>query len=160
MEGNKSQPRAILVFGVPSSGKTTFCEKFAKQFKAPFYNFNELAEQYHLSRKHILLLIEQLAKTGQTLVIEGGINTIAERDEVRKLLRDAGYNPALVWIQTDVATVKSRLKQRLKSVELAKNQYDAAIRQLENPSEDENAIVLSGKHTFQTQLKNVLTQLA
>ena len=47
MEGKKLQkPRAILVFGAPASGKTTFCEKFSSQFRAPYYNLNELAEKY------------------------------------------------------------------------------------------------------------------
>jgi len=31
MEGNKTKPRALLVFGAPCSGKTTFAEKFARK---------------------------------------------------------------------------------------------------------------------------------
>ena len=43
MEGNKkTKPRAILVFGAPCSGKTTFCEKFSRRFKAPYYNLQQL----------------------------------------------------------------------------------------------------------------------
>lgn len=75
------------------------------------------------------------------------------------MLRAAGYSPTLIWIQTDVNTIRSRLKNRLKSVERAKAVYDAGIKSLEGPSDAEMPIVLSGKHTYHTQLKQVLTQL-
>lgn len=160
MEGNQAQPRAILVFGAPCSGKTTFCEKFAKQFKAAYFDLNEVKEKNDLERKHVLLLVEQLAKTGQTLVFEGGIDTEDERKEIYKILRLAHYNPSLIYIQTDVATLRSRLKSKLKSVAKAKAEYEERTRDLEAPSELERPIVLSGKHTYPTQLKQVLTQLA
>lgn len=160
MEGKKSQPRAILVFGVPCSGKTTFCEKFSHQFKAPYYNFNDIKEQYGLSRKTMLMILELIARTGQNIVIEGLLDTEADREEARRLLKTAGYNPSLIWIQTDVNTIKARLKARLGSVAKAKTAYDTQIKNLEAPSDTENPIVLSGKHTFQTQLTHVLSQLA
>ncbi|MDO4611830.1 MAG: hypothetical protein Q4B34_03150, partial [Candidatus Saccharibacteria bacterium] len=67
--------------------------------------------------------------------------------------------PTLIWIQTDINTIKTRLKTRLKSVEKARSVYDSRIHALEAPSEAEAPIVLSGKHTYHTQLKQVLTQL-
>ena len=160
MEGNQTQPRAILVFGAPCSGKTTFCEKFAKQFKAAYFDLNEIKEKNDLERKHILLLVEQLTKTGQTLVFEGGIDTEDDRKEIYKILRLAHYNPSLIYIQTDAATLRNRLKARLKSVAKAKAEYEERTSKLEAPSELERPIVLSGKHTYPTQLKQVLTQLA
>ena len=69
------------------------------------------------------------------------------------------YSPTLIWIQTDVSTIRARLKTRLKSVDKAKTVYDSRIKALEGPSDAEMPIVLSGKHTYATQLKQVLTQL-
>ncbi len=160
MEGNRSQSRAILVFGAPASGKTTFCEKFSRQFRAPYYNLNELETDSGFSREKQLVILDLLAQTGANIIIEGGLDTVAERDEIKKLFRSRGYTPSLVWIQTDVSTIKSRLKTRLKSVAKAKEAYDAKVAILEAPSEEEHPIVLSGKHTFETQLKAVLSQLA
>ena len=108
MEGNKTQPRAILVFGAPGSGKTTFSERFAKKFHAAFFDLGELERENKLDRKTILFLLEQLAKTNVTLVIEGILDTERERTEVRNILRRSGYNPSLVWIQTDVNTIRQR----------------------------------------------------
>ncbi|MBQ7802513.1 AAA family ATPase [Candidatus Saccharibacteria bacterium] len=160
MEGNKVQPRAILVFGAPGSGKTTFSEKFAKKFHSAFFDLGELEKENKLDRKTTLFILEQLAKTNVTLVIEGILDTERERTEVRNVLRRAGYNPSLVWIQTDVSTIKQRLKLKNRSASKAKQEYDSRIEKMEAPSEVEAPIVLSGKHTFETQLRHVLTQLA
>ncbi len=163
MEGNKSHSpsgqRAILVFGAPCSGKTTFSEQFAAQFNATFYDLDALKEKHNLSRQFILLLVSEIAKTGSTLVLEGGNETEKDRRELAEILRAAGYTPTLIWIQTDVSTIRMRLKNKLKSVEKAKTVYDNRIKALEAPSDAEAPIVLSGKHTYHTQLKQVLTQL-
>ena len=160
MEGNKTQQRAILVFGAPGSGKTTFAERFSKKFHAAFFDLGELERENKLDRKTVLFLLEQLAKTNVTLVIEGILDTERERTEVRNILRRAGYNPSLVWIQTDVNTIRQRLKLKNRSATKAKQEYETRIGRMEAPSEVEAPIVLSGKHTFETQLRHVLTQLA
>ncbi len=164
MEGKKTHSpatgqRAILVFGAPCSGKTTFSEQFAAQFNATFYDLDSLQQEHNLSRQFILLLVSEIAKTGATLVLEGGNDTEKDRKELVEILRNAGYTPTLIWIQTDVSTIRMRLKNKLKSVEKAKQVYEARVKALEAPSNAEAPIVLSGKHTYPTQLKQVLTQL-
>lgn len=160
MEGNKSKPRALLVFGAPCSGKSTFSEKFADKFDLALYDFDELKVKHRLTRKNILLIIKLITRTGKTIVIEGGLSTEKERDEIRNLLRSAGYDPSLIWIQTDVTTIRNRLKVRYKSVAKAKEVYDKEVADLEAPTEFEYPIILSGKHTFETQTKHVLAGLA
>lgn len=160
MESNKSKPRALLVFGAPCSGKTTFGEKFAKRFRLAFYDLNELKEKYGFSRKIILIILEQILKTKQTIVIEGEIATEREREEIRNLIRSYGYDPFLIWIQTDVSTIRTRLKTRYKNVSRAKDVYDAAVDKLEAPADFEKPIILSGKHTFDTQARHVISGLA
>ncbi|MBQ6130217.1 AAA family ATPase [Candidatus Saccharibacteria bacterium] len=160
MEGNKVQPRAILVFGAPGSGKSTFSERFSKKFHAAFFDLGELERENQLDRNTTLFVLEQVARTNVTLVIEGILDTEQERTEVRNVLRRAGYNPSLVWIQTDVQTIKQRLKIKNRSAAKAKAEYETRIEGMEAPSEIEAPIVLSGKHTFETQLRHVLTQLA
>lgn len=164
MEGKRTHSpatgqRAILVFGAPCSGKTTFSEQFATQFNATFYDLDTLQQAHNLSRQFILLLVSEIAKTGATLVLEGGNDTEKDRRELIEILRNAGYTPTLIWIQTDVSTIRMRLKNKLKSVEKAKQVYDSRVKALEAPSNAETPIVLSGKHTYPTQLKQVLTQL-
>ena len=160
MDVNKVQARAILVFGAPGSGKTTFAEKFATKFHAAYYDLEEVAEKYKFNRRTILKAIELVAKTKATIIIEGGLDTEKDRNEIKNVLRKAGYTPSLVWIQTDVGTIKMRLKMRHHDGGKARDEYETRIENMEAPTEVETPIVLSGKHTFETQLRHVLTQIA
>ena len=161
MEGNRrNRPRVLLVFGAPASGKTTFAEKFAKKFGLAYYNFADLMREYDFSREKILVILEEILKTGQTIVIEGCIDTEANRAEIRNIVRNSGYEPALIWVQTDISTIRQRLKSRYRSVSKAKEAYDKAVVEMEAPAENEKPIILSGKHTFETQTKHVIAGLA
>ena len=161
MEGNrKNRPRALLVFGAPASGKTTFAEKFAKKFGLAFYNLADLMEEHDFSRDTISIILEQILKTGQTVVLEGCLDTEKDRTEIRNVIRKSGYEPALVWVQTDISTIRQRLKTRYKSVSKAKDAYEKAVAEMEAPIDIEKPIILSGKHTFETQTRHVIAGLA
>ncbi|MBQ3453211.1 AAA family ATPase [Candidatus Saccharibacteria bacterium] len=161
MEGNRrNKPRALLIFGAPCSGKTTFAEKFAKKFGLTYYDLNKIMGKGDFSRAQIMMILDEILRTGQTILIEGGVDTEADRVEIRNLIRAHGYEPALVWVQTDVATIRNRLKNRHRSVSKAKNAYETAVSELEAPTETEKPIILSGKHTFETQTRHVITGLA
>lgn len=156
----KSKPYAILVFGAPMSGKTTFAEQFSARFNAPFLNLSELYNEHKLTRKLALVLIQQLTKCKQTLIIEGGLDTEKQRNEIKEILAKAEYKPVLVWVQTDLNAIKHRMRHKYKKLEEAKNALAEQYKKIEAPSELERPLVISGKHTFQTQCKNVLTGLS
>lgn len=156
----KSKPYAILVFGAPMSGKTCFSEQFSEKYNAPYLNLSELNEEYGVSRKVGLILISQIAKCKQTLIIEGAIDTEKQRNEVRDLLSKAGYTPVLIWIQTDLNAIKQRMRRKYKTLAEAKTALAESYQKIEAPAEYENPLVISGKHMFQTQCKNVLLGLS
>ena len=161
MVGNKKNKlRAVLVFGAPGSGKTTFAEKFADKFDLVYFNLDDIMERYGFTEQIVLDILEIIAQTNQSLVIEGNLDTEKERTEIRNILRANGYTPALVWVQTDFATIKMRLKKRHRSVKKAKEVYDKAVSELEAPADFEKPIIISGKHTFETQTRHVLAGLA
>ena len=162
MEGNKDKikPRALLIFGAPYSGKTTFAEKFANKFNLTYYNLSAVEKDYGLSFEDLLAVFELVLKTRQSLVLEGCIDSEKERTELRNVLRSHGYDPTLIWVQTDMATIRLRLKMRYKNVAKAKKAYDDAVALLEAPTDVEKPIILSGKHTFETQVRHVVKGLA
>ena len=162
MEGkkDKTKPRGLLIFGAPCSGKTTFAEKFGKKFGLAYYNLDEITEENGFSREQVLATLKLILRTRQTVIIEGGLGTEVERTEVRNVLRNSDYIPSLVWVQTDIATIKLRLKSRYRNMTKAKEVYETAVSELEAPTETEHPIILSGKHTFETQTKHVITGLA
>ena len=79
---------------------------------------------------------------------------------MRNLARKYGYEPALIWVQTDINTIRQRLKSQYRSVSKAKIAYERAVSEMEAPTDIEHPIILSGKHTFETQTKHVLAGLA
>ena len=139
------------------SGKTQFATRFSRKFKAPLLNFEAIPG---ISRKIFLSIVAQIALSQQNIVIDHGIDTYKQRQELRRLLRKAGYCPIIVWMQTDINTIKRRLKNHLKSVERARSYFETLLDQLEAPENSEHPIVISGKHTFEGQLKSVLSSLS
>lgn len=160
MEGNKSKPRALLVFGAPCSGKTTFAEKFSKRFDLSYYDFETIKAEYGLDRNAVLMILGLITRTHKNIIIEGELGSERARQEVRNILLNAGYEPALIWVQTDLATIRNRMKAKYRGVAKAKDAYDALMQGLEAPAEWERPIILSGKHTFETQARHTLAGLA
>ena len=160
MEGKKSKSRALLIFGAPCSGKTTFAAKFAERYDLAFYNINEVMEECDFSRETMLEVLKLISKTRKNIIIEGGLDTEEERREMKNLFHSVGYEPSLFWIQTDVSTIRKRMKFQYKSVTKAREVYDTVVSGMEAPTEAEYPIILSGKHTFETQTKHALAGLA
>ena len=161
MEGKKTtKTRALLVFGAPCSGKTTFAEKFADKYDVAYYDLNAIEADTNCSRELLAYILSLILHTRKNVIIEGGLDTEADRNAMREILVAAGYEPSLIWVQTDVATIRRRMKTRYKSVEKARSTYDSLVSLMEAPSEAENPIIISGKHTFDTQNIHVLAGLA
>ncbi|MFV0485272.1 MAG: AAA family ATPase [Candidatus Saccharimonadales bacterium] len=153
----KTKPYGILVFGAPASGKSQFASQFAERFKCPFLDFGK---NRTVSYSAAAGIVEQVAVTGQNIVIEGCLDAEKQRNDMRHRLKKRGYVPVLVWIQADANTIKRRLHQRYKSVEKAKAEFAACYDHMEAPADIEKPIVISGKHTFTTQLKVMLAKLS
>ena len=78
---------------------------------------------------------------------------------MRALLEKCGYKPVLVWIQTDLNTIKQRMRSAYRTLPEAKAALEKAIGRIEAPADSEKSIVISGKHTYQTQCRNVINRL-
>ena len=135
MSIGNDKPYAILVFGAPMSGKTTFAEHFGKTINAPFLNLSYLAQKYHISNDLALEIVKQVSLGKSTLLIEGFIDTEDQRNKMRKILTDAGYRPVMVWVQTDLNAIKQRMRHAYKSIERAKAVLAESYERIEAPSE-------------------------
>lgn len=155
-----TQPHALMVIGVPGSGKTHFAEQFADTFNAPYFNIGTIAEQCESNESATALvynLIKQVAKTKQSLIIEPATGTRRERAEYTKLLKAAGYTPLYIWIQTDAPTAQQRAKR---SRGLSTEGFNAEHKAFTAPLPADSQVVISGKHTYATQARVVLKRLS
>ncbi len=142
MNGTTSKPYAIFVFGVPMSGKTEFAQKFSHKFKTPNIDL-ECIEG--VDQAAHFAIMSQLAESRQNLLVNDYIDSTKDRAKMRKMLERVGYQTVLVWVQTDINTVKRRLAREFKSVEKARAYLDKRLGELEAPEASEKAIVISGK---------------
>lgn len=160
-----ASPHAIIMVGIPGSGKSTFAERFAETFQAPILNRIKLQKDLQLDNEQADILAEvilrEYVKTHKTLIIEGGTDTKDEREQLIKSLNKSGYKALLVWVQTDTTESRRRASRPYpQGSGLHSDDFDAIIDIFEAPGAKEKAIVISGKHNYTTQLKVVLRQLA
>ena len=155
-----ARPHAIMMVGIPGSGKSFFAAKFASTFGAPY--IDSLAIESHAKDPTaagvlIAMVVNEIAKTNQTFVFEGNSDTRVRRTEFARWARSKGYQPLFVWVQVDEATGRART---MKTNHLSKDEFEAIMRDFSAPHADEKPVVISGKHTYASQAKVVLSHLS
>jgi len=160
-----NNPHAIIMLGIPGSGKSAFADRFAETFQAPIINQSLLMRTTSLSESAIVPVVDsfltEILKTNRTFLFEGATTTKATRDALAKKLRAANYTPLFVWVQTESLESKRRaLKPFPQGSGLTESQFDAAVASFQAPVAAEQPVVVSGKHTYASQLKIVLKHLS
>lgn len=166
-----AKPHLIIMVGIPGSGKSFFAENFAKSFNSPIVSSSvirktlfddptfESAEDYIVDKVTDYLLDEML-KTKQTIILKHNTDTRTARAAIYKKCRQAGYEPLLVWVQTDAETAKSRFLKQNNDKALAEKNFNQRTKQFAQPASSEKTVVISGKFTYISQQKAVLRRLA
>ena len=166
-----NKPHLIITVGIPGSGKSFFAEHFADIFKAPIISYDLLRRQIFsnpafsddedsIIAKVANHVLDEVLKTKRTVIYEGKTNLRAGRLTIAKKAREAGYEPLFVWVQTESSAAKLRAtKASVEKPAMDPSTFDLKIRQFTLPNQTERAIVISGKHTFASQLKIVLKHL-
>lgn len=162
-----STPHVVIMVGMPGSGKSFFAEHFAKTFSAPIVSWNGIREelfnepQFSKDEDAIVgrvadYMLAELLKTNATVLYEGDTMTQVARRNLVQTIRKAGYEPLFVWVQTDVVTAKSRAAKRGVSEEM----FTTATKRFTPLKPSDPYVVISGKHTYASQLKIVLRRLS
>ncbi len=160
-----ASPHAIIMVGIPGAGKSAFAERFADTFQAPILNRTKLKKELLLDDEQSDTLVDAILaeylKTNRTIVIEGGVNRKTNRATLSKVLHKAGYKPLIVWVQTDANEAHRRATKKYpKGSGLTSDEFEVSLKEFQAPVDLERAVVISGKHTYTTQVKVVLKQLA
>ena len=155
-----NRPHAIIMVGLPGSGKSFFAKQFADTFNAPYVDIRTIAAHATDTagaQETADYVVREIAKTKQTFIYEGSTETRAKRTEFSKWARSMGYQPFIVWVQTDQG---SALDRTLKQYDVSKEEYADYIRRFSPPHPSESPIVISGKHTYASQARIVLKHLS
>ncbi len=162
---NSASPHAIIMIGIPGSGKSTFAERFAETFQAPIVSQTKLQREFALSTEASAALsdsiLSEYMKTHRTVLIDGGVDSKDVRDPLVRRLTKAGYQILVVWVQTDTAEAFRRAtKPYPRGSGLEADEFDRLVELFDAPHRKEKMVVISGKHTYTSQLKIVLKKLA
>lgn len=155
-----SRPHAIMMVGLPGSGKSFFAEQFAATFNAPYIDaltLTSYAKDVKSAMKIITSFAIQIAKTKQTFIYEGDTDNRALRAEFAQFAKSKGYTPLIIWVQVDEKTAKERT---VKAEKMDNATFDDIASGFQPPLGDEKPIVISGKHTYASQAKKVLSSLS
>ena len=173
-----SSPMVIEVVGLPGSGKSFFASQFANTFGAALVSQDKIrwtlfAHHTYSDNENAMveqvadLMITELLRTKKTFVLDGGYNTAAARRALATRAHHNGYRVLTIVVQTDEPTSKRRATKRSDKKpgdqykqSLTEAQFEQAKKLYEEPSTSlPDVVVISGKHTYNTQAKIVLRKM-
>ena len=166
-----NKPHLLIMVGIPGSGKSFFAEHFSGYFSAPIISselirkelFNSpnysKDEELAISKISNYLLIE-IMKTNKTIVYRANTETRQERSNIYSICKENGYIPLVIWVQTDIINSKKRITKIASGNNDMLDYFEHKLVKFNPPIVSEKAVVISGKHTFDSQLKIVLKHLA
>ena len=165
-----------MLYGYPGSGKTHFARQLSESlnaahvhgdrirgelFEKPQYDAHENEIVNHL----MIYMAEEFLKAGVSVIFDANSDRIAHRREMRNIARKIKSEQLLVWLQIDSASAFARLGRRDKrktddkyATPYTAESFEKYIQKMQNPKNEEY-IVVSGKHTFNTQRSAVVKKL-
>ena len=169
------KPFIIMMYGFPGSGKTAFARQMSEELgvvhlqedkiRADLFGDNISAGAFKGSRKVLNYMAHDYLKAGISIIYDAGIIRASERRKVRELAHSTKSTSILVWLQADPETTFDRTQKRdhRKADDKYSFQYDEdtyrnILAHMQNP-ENEDYIVVSGKHTFSSQRSAVIKKL-
>ncbi|CAN5372481.1 hypothetical protein BH09PAT4_BH09PAT4_05910 [soil metagenome] len=172
-----SKPALIMLYGFPGAGKTYFSRMFcetvqavhmqadrvrAELFEKPRYDKQENAIVSQL----VNYMTEEFLNAGVSVVYDVNTARLSQRSAMRELAKHSHATPLVVWFQIDQESAFNRSTQRDRrrnddkyAAVTNRKSFDNTIAHMQNPSDKEDYVVVSGKHTFNAQYSAVARRL-
>lgn len=163
-----------MLYGFPGAGKTHFARQLCEQISAAHVQSDrirsELFEQPRYDKReneivaHLMdYMTEEFLSAGLSVVYDTNAMRLSQRRNLRDLARKAKATHVLIWLQIDTDTALQRLLKRDRrkaddkyATPFNKDSFETYIGGMQNPAATEDYVVISGKHTFNTQRNAVL----
>ena len=168
-----NQPVLVLLYGYPGAGKTHFANQMAEYISASHLHADrirhELFNQVRYDKEEDSIvehlshyMAEEFLRAGVSVIFDADASRQSQRRALREIARKTHAKPIQIWLQIDLDSARQRLgsRDRRKTDDKYARIYDQEIfdrhvGRMQNPS-NEDFIVISGKHTFNTQRNAVI----
>ena len=171
-----SQPVVIYLYGLPGSGKSFVSRQLSEALGIAHLSADRIRYELFNNPRHdktehqvitnmMNFMTEQFLNAGVSVVYDASVSRIAERRALREMTRRFGAKELMIWIQIDPDTAFSR--SRARDVRKPDDKYASPLDQkifenymrlMQNP-QNENYLVISGKHLFSSQKTAIIRRL-
>lgn len=171
-----TKPLLIMLYGFPGSGKSYFARQLAEHlhiahiqgdrmrnelFSEPRYDKQENTVVTQLMN----YMTEEFLNAGVSVIYDDSLIRASQRMAIRDMARKKHAQPLLIWFQIDADSSYARLENRDKrrtedkyARDYTEDEYAKLLGYMQNPN-NEDFIVVSGKHTFPSQKSAVFKRL-
>jgi predicted kinase len=172
-----TKPFLLLFYGYPGAGKTYFARQFCDNVHAAHLQSDRIRSELFtksLFDKQENAIVNQLMNYMTEEFLSAGLSVVydvnAARSGQRRALTDMAARchaqTVVVWFQMDPDTAYDRSvgRDRRRSddkyaAEWDRTTYETLVERMQNPTRNENYVVVSGKHLFPTQQSAVISKL-
>jgi predicted kinase len=169
-----TKPFIIMLYGFPGSGKTTFARLLSEEIDLAHIQADKIVGELlgadnpnpDQEKRVAQYMTREFLRAGVSVIYDASTARIAERRAVREVGRLAKAPVVMVWLQIDpdTAFMRTQGRDRRKAEDKFATTYSVetfqhALERQQNPTPQEDYIVISGKHTFHTQRAAVMKKL-
>lgn len=164
-----------MLYGYPGSGKTSFSRQMSEELgvihlqedkiRHDLFGSNTSSGAFKATRKVLDFMTRDYLKAGISIMYDAHVIRASDRRKVREMAHEAKAASLLIWLQVDPETTYERTNKRDRrkaddkyAEEYDENTYRNILGHMQNPN-NEDYIVVSGKHTFSTQHSSVIKRL-
>lgn len=172
------KPFILILYGYPGSGKSTFARQFAGEIQNTIHIHSDkikaelggILKKKGADNPNIYdALTEYMAKeflsSGFNIILDVSVLKKSDRRKINNIALASRAKLITVWAQIDADSAFDRLRKRDKrkindkySRTYTRSEFESAINNSQNPNGEEY-VVISGKHTFNTQKQAVFKKL-
>lgn len=165
-----------MLYGYPGAGKTHLARQLSETLHAAHVHGDRIRgelftqprydkQENELINHLMLYMSEEFLHAGMSVIFDANASRLPQRRELRNIARRSKAEQLLIWLQIDAESAFARINKRDRrksddkyAAPYSKESFTQYIQHMQNPK-NEDYIVVSGKHTFNTQRSAIVKKL-